>query len=402
MCSLSELVFFRILRGTFIERRVGLQVLQKRQSLKLSIGGEARMKDSFVELPSSQGSLLHDNGSNGTISTVIPSDHGNRTVEINPTKRPIVPTSLRSVNDSKKTVVVDVKKPSTIRPPAPEVGINDQTHDMPYKCSKKQLLHYCRNHRIVSTCTDSRNVILFIVNFHNPFYSLIPFFEQSYFATFCRLFNYDFDFLFVGPQVNSSHVLDNGLPTKGYLSFMSLTRTWDYLYQSVPSYLGFFVMNDDSCLNPLLLNSFDYSKSFTEGRSTYHPNSGWYWNRQNNSRGIPYPVAFRAATSEIARLRSEYRECMKEENWKNGWSDSFYVAQKDVSRVQFLFSVMFHHEVFLEMALPTSMNCIAAKAIVSCNHNGNRSVLNYHMHPVKFSVEENRNMCLQRMQLTRL
>ena len=268
--------------------------------------------------------------------------------------------------------------------------------------SRCPLLHYCRNHRLVSSCADSRNVILFIVNFHNPFYSLLSFFEQSYFATFCRLFDYDFDFLFIGPHKGSECVLGNGLESKGYYSYMSMIRVWQYLRQSVSSYLGFYLMNDDSCLNPLLLNSFNFSESFTEGNGRYTIHSKWYWNHVNNNRNIPYPVAFTRAVHTIAKARPRYEECLKEENWKNGWSDAFYVTQRDVPEVQYFFNSMFNERVFLEMAVPTSMNCIGAKAIPSCNHNGNRSVLNYHMHPVKFSKEENRELCIGRMSLRSL
>lgn len=126
---------------------------------------------------------------------------------------------------------------------------SSNSHDIVNNCANLPLLHYCRNHRIVSSCTKSRNVILFIVNFHNPFYSLVPFFEESYFATFCRYFAYDFDFIFIGPGDGSDGVLGNGLETKGYYSYMSLVRVREYLGISAFSYLGFYLLNDDSCLN---------------------------------------------------------------------------------------------------------------------------------------------------------
>lgn len=281
-------------------------------------------------------------------------------------------------------------------------ALSSNSHDIVNNCTDLPLLHYCRNHRIVSSCTKSRNIILFIVNFHNPFYSLVPFFEESYFATFCRYFAYDFDFIFIGPGDGSDGVLGNGLETKGYYSYMSLVRVREYLGISAFSYLGFYLMNDDSCLNPLLLNSFNFSKSFTEGSGRYNPYSKWYWNNATNSEGVPFYQAFIRTVREIAYVRPHYRECLKRENWKCGWSDSFYVTRKDIGQVNYFFNVMFSKRVFLEVAVPTSMNCVGADAIPSCNHNGNRSVLNYHMHPVKFSKEENRELCLHRMNMTSL
>ena len=78
------------------------------------------------------------------------------------------------------------------------------------------------------------------------------------------------------------------------------------------------------------------------------------------------------------------------------------MTQKDIPQVYYFFNAMFNERVFLEVAVPTSMNCIGADAIESCNHNGNRSVLNYHLHPVKFSKEENRVLCIERMNMSSL
>lgn len=45
---------------------------------------------------------------------------------------------------------------------------------------------------------------------------------------------------------------------------------------------------------------------------------------------------------------------------------------------------------FLEITVPMVLNCLKAESIPSCNHGCNKTTLSYHLHPVKFSVNENR------------
>lgn len=52
---------------------------------------------------------------------------------------------------------------------------------------------------------------------------------------------------------------------------------------------------------------------------------------------------------------------------------------------------------FLEMAVPMVLNCLKAESIPFCNHGCNKTTLSYHLHPVKFSVNENRIRCIHRI-----
>ena len=58
---------------------------------------------------------------------------------------------------------------------------------------------------------------------------------------------------------------------------------------------------------------------------------------------------------------------------------------------------MFWELMFLEMAVPMVLNCLKAESIPSCNHGCNKTTLSYHLHPVKFSVNENRIRCIHRI-----
>ena len=51
-------------------------------------------------------------------------------------------------------------------------------------------------------------------------------------------------------------------------------------------YKGYFLINDDSCIDPHQLNTMNLSSSFGEGRSRYNPESKWYWIQFKNERQI--------------------------------------------------------------------------------------------------------------------
>ena len=53
------------------------------------------------------------------------------------------------------------------------------------------------------------------------------------------------------------------------------------------------------------------------------------------------------------------------------------------------------------MAVPVVLNCLNAKAIPSCNHGCNKNRTSYHL-PVKYSSNENRIQCINRMMKTDL
>ena len=97
----------------------------------------------------------------------------------------------------------------------------------------------------------------------------------------------------------------------------------------------------------------------------------------------------------------EYDECLELKNQMIGWSDAFYVHSRDVNSLSILFEEMYSELVFLEMAVPVVLNCLNAKAIPSCNHGCNKNRTSYHL-PVKYSSNENRIQCINRMMKTDL
>ena len=262
-------------------------------------------------------------------------------------------------------------------------------------------IRHCRNKAIVPSINYQRSlssVILFIVNHHYSSFYNTSFFDNQYFPSFCSQFDSDFDYVFIGPKENSINlVLSNELPERGYYSYMSLNRVLDRFSRTDGfDYKGYFLINDDSCIDPHQLNAMNLSSSFTEGRIS-HPLSEWVWTRRKNERGIMFCDALSNATNKMRLKYPEYGECLESKNQMIGWSDAFYVHSRDVNSVSMMFEEMYSDLVFLEMAVPVVMNCLNAKVIPSCNHGCNKKRTSYHLHPVKYSSNENQIRCINRM-----
>ena len=159
-------------------------------------------------------------------------------------------------------------------------------HIVPFNLSflekNERWIHHCRNKTIVRSIDYRQSlfsVILIIVNHHYSSFYNTSFFDDQYFPTFCSQFDSDFDYVFIGPKEDSvNQVLSNELPERGYYSYMSLNRVLDRFSRTDGfDYKGYFLINDDSCIDPHQLNTMNLSSSFGEGRSRYDPESKWKW-----------------------------------------------------------------------------------------------------------------------------
>ena len=188
-------------------------------------------------------------------------------------------------------------------------------HIVPFNLSflekNERWIHHCRNKTIVRSIDYRQSlfsVILIIVNHHYSSFYNTSFFDDQYFPTFCSQFDSDFDYVFIGPKEDSvNQVLSNELPERGYYSYMSLNRVLDrFPRKDGYYYKGYFLINDDSCIDPHQLNTMNLSSSFGEGRSRYDPESKWYWIRFKNERGIMYRDALSNATNKMRLKHPEY------------------------------------------------------------------------------------------------
>ena len=125
--------------------------------------------------------------------------------------------------------------------------------------SMEKYLTRFRNNRKVNTrdMNDyaTKNVFLFVVNYHHNNYSSALFIRNVIYNLFALYYPFDFDLLLIGPRTNINlNVLGNELPIRGYYSYHSLSVAFNtFPPQCGYSYSGYFLANDDSCLQPNFL-----------------------------------------------------------------------------------------------------------------------------------------------------
>ena len=264
-----------------------------------------------------------------------------------------------------------------------------------------------RNHKRVPASQKNikdyftRKVYLFVVNFHFIFYDNISFMDESYFPTFASIFKYDFDVIYIGPQSNSQYrVLSNNLPIRGYYSYHTLRVALELLPRQYGfNYAGFFLMNDDSCIHPGFLNNYNLTSSMGEHKNRWTSKDVWMWNTMKNMRHMLFAKAYIKALWEIQKipyLQNQYH--ISDETFFRGYSDFFYISQKDIPSFCELESILFYYGVFLENAVPSILKSVNGTEIINCNHGYMPHILTcVHLHPVKFSSQVGKDICMNRM-----
>ena len=226
------------------------------------------------------------------------------------------------------------------------------------------LLHF-RNHSLVKSAHrfDYRydRIMLFVVNFHFNITSAIPFLEKSYFPEFARRYKYNFDVIFVGPaSTDPSSILSN---------HHSVAVAYKHLQKKKYKYAGVFFMNDDSCVEPTFLNDYDHSRSMRSNLNTWEPKQLWQWNFMKNENNVLFPEALDNAMMKVKSNPEIEEKCpyYRGEKWR-GWSDFFFISNKDMPLFLILEKAMYENLSFLELAVPNIMACLNATRIVECNH----------------------------------
>ncbi len=262
-----------------------------------------------------------------------------------------------------------------------------------------------RNHKRVSASQKNikdyftRKVYLFVVNFHFIYYKNIPFMDESYFPTFASIFNHDFDVIYIGPKSDSQNrVLSNGLPLRGYYSYHTLRVALELLPRQYGfNYAGYFLMNDDSCLHPGFLNKYNLTSSMGEYKYKWTPRDVFY--NMINQNKIPFKRAYINTLTEIQKipyLQNQYH--ISDETFLRGYSDFFYFPEKDIPHYLELEPFFFKNRVFLEHAVPAMLKSVNGTEIINCNHGRMVNILTcVHLHPVKFSSQVGKDICMNRM-----
>ena len=248
---------------------------------------------------------------------------------------------------------------------------------------------------------QTREVYLFVINFHHTKYGGASFIRNEIYRLFAYKYPYDFDLFLIGPALNEENkVFGNRLGEKGYYAYHSMRVAIDlFPPEAGYTYTGYFEANDDSCLQPTLLGEENHNKAMSEVWDPWTPYDKWPWNRILNKRWRWFSKAFLNAVSEIESNPSLHSLCkFNSSQLRRGWGDFFYFPKSNLTAFLELESVMYKHYVFLENAVPFIMNCLDANVIKDCNHGKmpDREVCP-HLHPVKFSRLSERRICLNRI-----
>lgn len=248
---------------------------------------------------------------------------------------------------------------------------------------------------------DTTDSILFIMNFHYNNYTPVHFIETGYFKEFSRRFKYSVDLVLVGPiEDESKGVYGTGTPRMGFYSYHSFSYAYDLFNPRRGfSYYGFMFLNDDSCLNPWVLNTLPFNVSYSEwGRKPVHNTTNWKFVTFKNTYGI---TNYQAVTEALKEMNDRNLHCGPYHVISHPYcarGDFFYVYRRHSLLIREIFQTMYKYRVFLEIAVPTALESVNASEITSCNHF--QRFYKYscgHYHPTKFSNMQMRTKCINRI-----
>ena len=262
-----------------------------------------------------------------------------------------------------------------------------------------------RNHHLVDTSNVIdyflNDIYLFVVNFHFPMYNYSNFIETEIYGNFALYYPYDFDLVMLGPEMDIENgIISNGLPIAGYYSYHTMAVAISlFPPHEGYNYAGYFLANDDSCLQPTFLGREDHHRAMREKVSVWENNKSWMWNAMYNRNHVTFARAFLEAVDAINSDPSLNSICkLNETTLQKGWGDFFYFPRSFVTSFLRLEAILFNKGVFLENAVPILLMCADAVTIDDCNHGPmpNRRTC-AHFHPVKFSEAAERRICLNRI-----
>lgn len=240
-------------------------------------------------------------------------------------------------------------------------------------------------------------LFLLVVNHHWNAFSTVRFFRETYLPRFHELFRYNFDVVYLTPTNESSRrIISHKQKKGGWYSYYTLVVAY-HLYGNLTNYDGYFLLNDDAALDPLYLNEYDLTTSFSEPSRVWDSKTNWSWNLRKNHNHIPFPKAMKDAIKEIRENPTLEEKChlKNESNIRRGLHDFFYVAKQDIEVFTRLATIFYNHRSFLETAAPTITWCLNHRFIIDCNHFHWRKVETcVHMHPIKYRSQNNKKLVM--------
>ncbi len=200
--------------------------------------------------------------------------------------------------------------------------------------------------------------VLLIINYNHAHYESIPLLKKIYTP-------YLKNIVFYGPTANPEVV---ELPHhRGFFSYLCIADAME----KNPHYAGYLFLMDDCILHPWHIKELDVTKIWYPSMMFHLKEKGnpinimlgnsatsWYW--WSTQWGLKPTIK---AFSEIPQF---YKNILKE-NWGNStvvaaFSDIVYIPLEYKNNFIELAKIFGRNQVFLEIALPTIMNCISLKS----------------------------------------
>jgi hypothetical protein len=229
--------------------------------------------------------------------------------------------------------------------------------------------------------------MLLVFEFHWPVYHSQLHFIRNYYIPFFRgAFRFPIDYVLYGPAADTAEgVLSHGLPPNGHYS----SHTLSVAIQDFPGYRGYIQLNDDSFVNPYLLNFHNFSRVLVQHYAVMPYGHPWVRMYAPNVRGIRN---YDAAVKMVADICSTPKYngsaicLLPKRHAYVGRADFFYIPKEYSRPYVELDAYCIKHWVFLEMCVPTlteaSRLSVAQNCRLPTEHNMGKCV---HTHPVKYS-----------------
>jgi hypothetical protein len=239
--------------------------------------------------------------------------------------------------------------------------------------------------------------ILLVFQFHWPSYhNQLIFIRSKYLPLFRAGFRFPVDCVFYGPVANYEEgVLSYGLRPNGYYS----SHTLSLAIQNLPGYRGYIQLNDDSFLNPYLLNFHDFTRVLIQPLRDWRRARNWPWIYRPNVRRVPAYQALMNMISGICSTAKYNRSALCFRPRRQiyfGFADFFYIPKEYSRPYVELEAYCMKHWVFLELCVPTVASISKLSLQRYCRWGTNESLLTcLYLHPVKYSSKGARDFMVR-------
>lgn len=245
---------------------------------------------------------------------------------------------------------------------------------------------------LVTAYNYNSNKILMIYNFHWTNYSSFSFLSSHYLPYFKKYFKFQVDVVFYGPVEDTNRgIRCNGLKTGGFFSYYSFIKA---INDTKKKYYGYLFLNDDSFVNPFILNFMNLDEMILE---TVDFTKSWIWNKEYRKENNNFLNEI-CSSNKYSSINCSNKENIK----RHGWSDFFYVPFKHVKEVKSIFEVAFKHNLYLEFVITQTFqffnfSCAGHCTFFEMHTNINSTIIEKefeykmfccHIHPLKYSSKQ--------------